>query len=350
VGAVAEPPPPAQRRLDDPAWVDEIVSSAVDRVKTGSPSGTLRPQAPPPDDHADVASPPPSPPADGPPRGSVVRKRVVRPAEAKPPRRPPSAVDGNGRGNGSHPPTTEGTGTVGSKRVVKKTVRKVRKVPPSVVPTASDDTVSGASSEAAVLAVAAATEVPRPADAADEEPVVAPARSPNRALLEWGAVILGALLVVLVIKTYFFQAFYIPSDSMAPTLEPSDRVLVNKLSGDDIQELGRGDVIVFHRPAGDESTGSSDLIKRVVALPRESIEVRDNAVFINGEQLAEPYLDEGLQYSDMAPVVVPDGHVFVMGDNRPDSRDSRSFGAIPEEDIVGRAFLLLWPPTRMGPL
>lgn len=177
------------------------------------------------------------------------------------------------------------------------------------------------------------------------------APSPARSALEWFVVIAGAVLVALAIKTFLFQAFYIPSGSMLPTLQIDDRVLVNKVSYD-LHDVNRGDLVVFERPgladAPADTGEADDLIKRVIGLPGDSVEVRDSVVYVNGAALDEPYLPDGLQFGNAPPVVVPDDHVFVMGDNRPDSRDSRAFGPVPVEDIVGRAFLRIWPPASVG--
>jgi len=172
--------------------------------------------------------------------------------------------------------------------------------------------------------------------------------SPARTILEWVLVIGGALAVALLVKTFLLQAFYIPSESMVHTLEVGDRVLVNKLSYD-LHDVNRGDIIVFEKPPG-EGGQIEDLIKRVVGLPGETIEGRDGQVFIDGEPLDEPYLDEGVVTSDFGPVQIPEGQVFMMGDNRPNSRDSRFFGPIDQETIVGRAFLRVWPIGSFGSL
>ena len=178
---------------------------------------------------------------------------------------------------------------------------------------------------------------------AEESP---PAKSGLRNVLEWVLIIAGALLVALVVKTFLLQAFYIPSLSMSPTLEIDDRVLVNKLSYD-MHDIRRGDVVVFESPNRD--TKIKDLIKRVVGLPGETIETRDGRVLINGTELKEPYLQP-----DIAPgkpverQVVPRGHIFVMGDFRSNSRDSRDIGPIPESSVVGRAFVKVWPITDLG--
>ena len=184
-----------------------------------------------------------------------------------------------------------------------------------------------------------------------------------------------AFVVALLIKTFLLQAFFIPSASMVPTLEIGDRVLVEKVSflfGDP----GRGDLVVFERKlpgftgtdeADDESvfrdivnafrelfgfpTGpSQDFIKRVIGVEGETVEGRDGEVWVDGEPIEEPWLPKGFETAPFLPIKVGEDEVFVMGDNRADSEDSRSFGPIPEANIVGRAFLLVWPPGDFGGL
>ncbi len=186
--------------------------------------------------------------------------------------------------------------------------------------------------------------IPDDETVADRDDVAAVARMKRstRSAIEWIAVIVGALLVALVVKTFLIQAFYIPSPSMVPTLEIGDRVLVNKLSYD-FGDVNRGDVIVFNRPGGAGSDGIEELIKRVVALPGETVEANNNQVFVNGQPLDESYLPADAVTSDFAPEVIPDGNVWVMGDNRSSSFDSRQFKAIPTDTIVGRAFVIIWP-------
>ena len=171
----------------------------------------------------------------------------------------------------------------------------------------------------------------------------------TKSAIEWVAVIVGALVVALVVKTFLIQAFYIPSESMVPTLQVSDRVLVNKLSYD-FGDIGRGDIVVFDRPGGPGPDGIAELIKRVVALEGETVEAHDNRVFVDGEAIDESYLPDGSITSDFGPEVIPEDHVWVMGDNRSASDDSRRFKAIPEDDIVGRAFVTIWPLSEIGML
>jgi signal peptidase I len=172
-------------------------------------------------------------------------------------------------------------------------------------------------------------------------------RSTRRSIIEWVAVVGGALLVALIIRAFFLAAFYIPSESMSPTLEKGDRVLVNKLSYK-LHDVNRGDIVVFERPPNEPDNGIKDLIKRVVALPGETVEVRDCKVLINGQALVEPYVKQWSRTCTSPPVTVGQNQVFVMGDNRDDSQDSRFFGPISQHLIVGRAFVIVWPFTHLG--
>lgn len=174
-----------------------------------------------------------------------------------------------------------------------------------------------------------------------------PSKSTARQALEWGAVIVGALVAALVIKTFLFQAFYIPSESMTDTLMVGDRVLVNKLAYD-LGEVERGDIVVFHKPENAGPSDVSDFIKRVIALPGETITSVDGRVYINGQLLEEPYLDETVITTGLREQVVPEGHLFVMGDNRTNSSDSRVFGPISQDLVVGEAFIRVWPPSQFG--
>lgn len=178
--------------------------------------------------------------------------------------------------------------------------------------------------------------------------------SRTRTVVEWGAVVVGAVLIALLVRALVFQPFYIPSSSMVPTLHIGDRVLVNKLSyrfGD----VNRGDVVVFSRPEKLQNSSIEDLIKRVIALPGDSVVIKDEHVYLNGQALDESYTAPGsttnqgpIECTDPKPCIIPDGQVWVMGDNRNNSQDSRWFGPIPQDDIVGRAFLRMWPLGDIG--
>lgn len=170
-----------------------------------------------------------------------------------------------------------------------------------------------------------------------------------RSGIEWLVIIGGAVLVALVVKTFFVQAFWIPSASMVPALMEGDRVLVNKLSYR-LHEVERGDLIVFERPDCDEPAEPQikDLIKRVVALPGEQVQGVDGRVQVDGRPLDEGYLPPGAVTADFGPYAVPAGHVWVMGDNRGISKDSRflcgnAATPIDEDSVIGKAFVQVWP-------
>ena len=192
----------------------------------------------------------------------------------------------------------------------------------------------------------ASTDAPPPAEPGG--------KSRRRVWIEFPVLIISALLIAVFIKTFLFQAFWIPSSSMEDTLEVYDRVLVNKLSyrfGD----IERGDVVVFDDPNGDPadesvaesilrnlresvglSTPKSEFIKRVIGVSGDTVEVRDGALLVNGETVDEPYLHPRSDMADFGPETVPEGQIFVMGDNRNASQDSRVFGPVAEDAVVGR--------------
>ena len=182
--------------------------------------------------------------------------------------------------------------------------------------------------------------------------------------------VLAALAVAILIKTFLVQAFYIPSLSMVPTLEVGDRVLVSKISYE-LGEVSRGDVVVFDSPFVTEQESepffelarrtimeslglqlavTQDFIKRVIAIEGDVVEISGGRVFVNGQPIDEPYLSDGTQMADYGPETIPVGTVFVMGDNRSRSQDSRRFGPIEASSIIGRAFARVWPIDRIGGL
>ena len=215
-------------------------------------------------------------------------------------------------------------------------------------------------------ATSGATTVQRPRRA---RPLVAstPRARWVRNLIELPLLLLIALVVTLVVKALFAQAFYIPSESMAPQLLEHDRVVVSRTAYR-LHDPNRGDIVVFPSPAAPPedhgllegllddvldtvalgNRGDRELIKRVIGLPGEVIEGRDGGVVIDGRPLVEPYLAAGTVTSDFGPVAIPEGRVFVLGDNRTNSHDSRfdDIGAIEVDSIVGRAIARVWPPSR----
>jgi signal peptidase I len=197
--------------------------------------------------------------------------------------------------------------------------------------------------------------LPVPADPAAPDhpkPEAAPTgrkRKSVRLAIEWGAILVIAVVAAILIRSFVVQPFYIPSGSMEPTLAEGDRVLVNKLSYD-LHTVHRGDIVVFKKPPNDTTPGVTDLIKRVIGLPGEMIAGQGGHVTINGHQLAEPWLPKGETTAPFPPTVVPPGDYFMMGDNRGDSADSRIIGPIPKHLFIGRAFLRVWPLSRIGTL
>ena len=156
--------------------------------------------------------------------------------------------------------------------------------------------------------------------------------------------VISFVLVFGFVRPFVVEAFWIPSASMVPTLKYGDRVLVNKFIYR-FTEPERGDVVVFKSVQDDQQ----DLIKRVVGVPGDKISVRGGRLFVNDELQREPYVNKKMpDRSFAAPTTVPKNHVFVMGDNRANSQDSRVFGPVPKENIEGEAFLRFWPPGRFG--
>jgi len=190
---------------------------------------------------------------------------------------------------------------------------------------------------------------------------------------ELPVLILIAFGLALLIKTFLIQAFFIPSESMVPTLEVGDRVLVNKLVYR-FREPRRGEVIVFVAEHTEQNANKSlfrkildqfteglgvttppdrDFIKRIIGLPGETLEMKDGIVKIttvDGKHLTlnEPYIAKDKDLTPFGPTKVPPNTLFVMGDNRPNSSDSRFRGPIPRSDIVGKAFIKVWPLGRVG--
>ena len=190
--------------------------------------------------------------------------------------------------------------------------------------------------------------------------------SPTRALKELPLLLVIAAVIAFVVRTFIAQAFYIPSGSMLPQLQILDRVVVSKLAYR-LHDPHRGDIVVFDNPyphqadphendnfvqrvgrnigeaIGVVQPSTDEFIKRVIGLPGDTVEGREGKVYINGRELQEPYLPKGVDTKPFAPVTVPNGQLWVMGDNRNNSGDSRAFGPIKKSKVVGRAFVRVWP-------
>ena len=182
----------------------------------------------------------------------------------------------------------------------------------------------------------------------------------SKALRDWFLVVVLALGAALLVRVYVLQQFYISGPSMETTLFGNNRVLVNKLSYR-LHDIHRGDVVVFDRVTTSDGTVShDDLIKRVIAVPGDTIEIKNCIVIINSKPTVEPYLDKDVleitdpvnrcRVANMPVQKVPVKKIFVMDDNRSESFDSRSFGPLSESLIVGRAFAIVWPFNRISTL
>lgn len=152
-----------------------------------------------------------------------------------------------------------------------------------------------------------------------------------------------AVGIVLLLRFFIFGMYYIPSGSMIPTLQLNNQVMVTKYSYWRA-EPERGDIIVFKYPVHDPSTEKEeDFVKRLIGLPGETLEIHDNQVFINGKPIDEPYVADDTDMPDFGPYEIPEGHYFMMGDNRNHSNDSRYWGTVPRKDLIGKARIIYWP-------
>ncbi|AST92075.1 MULTISPECIES: signal peptidase I [Sutcliffiella] len=167
-------------------------------------------------------------------------------------------------------------------------------------------------------------------------------------LWEWIKALAIAVILAAVIRYFFFAPIVVDGESMMPTLHNEDRMIVNKI-GYKIGKPDRFDIVVFH------ATADKDYIKRIIGLPGDEVQYRNDVLYINGEPFEEPYLDEykngvdGLLTENFTleeitgSKVVPEGHIFVLGDNRRYSRDGRHIGTIPLEEVLGKTNIVYWP-------
>lgn len=160
-------------------------------------------------------------------------------------------------------------------------------------------------------------------------------------------VIFFAVVLTFILRSFVVEARQIPSGSMIPTLQIGDRLLVDKITYK-FGELHRKDIIVF-APPPEAQVGEqkNDYIKRIIGLPGDEIQVNNGKVYLNGKELVEPYINQPPTYN-YGPSIVPEGELFVMGDNRNNSFDSHAWGFLPQNNVKGRAFFRFWPPNRMG--
>jgi signal peptidase I len=184
---------------------------------------------------------------------------------------------------------------------------------------------------------------------------------PWRIAIDWVVTIVGAVAIVLAIKQWVVNPYRIPSSSMEPTLHCagaglgctarfSDRVLANRFIYH-FTDPKRGDIVVFETPqrARQDCGAGGTFVKRIIGLPGETWEMRNGVVYINGRRLREPYVHRDRRDLDTsAPEKIPPSSYFVMGDNRAQSCDSRVWGALPRENLIGKVFAVYWPPRRIS--
>jgi len=178
-----------------------------------------------------------------------------------------------------------------------------------------------------------------------------------RWLFETAILVALAFALAQGIKTYVVQAFVIPSGSMIPTIEEGERVFAEKISYRFLADPSSGDIVVFNNPGYDPATPSQNppiLIKRVIAVAGQTVDLKDGAVVVDGKTLDEPYTHEKptepLDPTIIYPLTLEEGTMWVMGDNRTNSGDSRLMGAVKVDASIGRAVWKYWPPKAFGPL
>ena len=177
----------------------------------------------------------------------------------------------------------------------------------------------------------------------------------RRLVVEWAAILIVAAVISILIRTFIFQTFFIPSGSMNPTLWQGDRIIVNKLAIT-FGTIHTGDILVFKAPpavAVDCGDTVTDLVKRVIGLPGQSLYSEGNRIYVDGKLLHQnwphyPSLGGSEIAPKNAPVVVPANHYFMMGDNHSNSCDSRTWGTVPRSDVIGKAFIKIWPISHFG--
>lgn len=159
-------------------------------------------------------------------------------------------------------------------------------------------------------------------------------------------VVVPAVILFLIIRTFFLESRFVPSPSMAPTIQVQDRFLLNKTAYW-FKTPQRYQVVIFKPPA--LAGSKDDFVKRIIGLPGEIIKIHNGVVYINDQPLPEPYISlDRAPISEFGPYIIPDGNVFVMGDNRNNSQDSRFWGPLPLDNIKGEAWWRFWPVNRAG--
>jgi signal peptidase I len=164
-------------------------------------------------------------------------------------------------------------------------------------------------------------------------------------LFDWAETIIVAFVMALIIRAFFLQVFWIPSSSMEPTLDIKDRIVVNKVIYH-FRSPRRQEIIVF-RQVAPEGTPKKDLIKRLMGMPGEILQIKKGVVYINDNPVPETHAMNP-DFANFGPVTIPSDSYFVLGDNRPGSADSRYWGFLPQKNVIGPAFLRIWPLNKLG--
>lgn len=172
-------------------------------------------------------------------------------------------------------------------------------------------------------------------------------RKRRRSVREWGIILVVAAVASVLLRLFVFQTYFIPSASMEPTLMIGDRIVVDKLAVD-FGTINTGDIIVFKAPPA-EHCGEvvADLVKRVIGVPGDRLTSKGNTIYINGKPLKEDWPHYEPIGTAIVPTTVPKGEYFVMGDNHPNSCDSRYWGMVPRKYIIGKVFVRIWPESRI---
>jgi signal peptidase I len=180
------------------------------------------------------------------------------------------------------------------------------------------------------------------------EEIPSPPKSRHRGVVEWILVVVAAVLVSLLVRTYVLQTFYIPSGSMKPTLYEGNRIVVDKLAVE-FGTINIGDIVVFKAPPDvnkDCTDPVADLVKRVIGVPGDTLTSHGNTIYVNGAPLNENWS----HYEPLGPAInkitLRPGQYFMMGDNHAASCDSRYWGTVPRSDIIGKVFLKFWPLSQ----
>jgi len=162
-------------------------------------------------------------------------------------------------------------------------------------------------------------------------------------IVDWVESIVVALILALIIRHFAFQTSEVLSGSMIPTLLIKDRVIINKLVYRYYGQMERGDIVLFRSTIKPQR----DFIKRLIGLPGEELKIKNGIVIIDGKAIDQSKWDIRWDEMNYGPYRIPDGSYFFIGDNRPDSYDSRYWGVVPKQNIIGKAELIIWPPLRI---